>query len=821
MSRFFIPEVIQTSALDCGPAALKSLLAGFGSNIGYAHLRELCQTGLDGTSIDTIETVANQFGLQAEQILLPPDHLLIPAAKALPAVVVVTLPNGVTHFVVVWRHIFGWLQVMDPAVGRRWIRADSFLPDVYRHSALVPAADALEFLASDDFTRVLRVRLQNLGIERLPPPTPALDAAVRFLQPLVANRAVRKGREAGLLLERLCALPELIPQDFWCFQPAEDEQIRLRGAVLVRAEGGADTRVDTRVCGVKTRLDASCPRLIPVLLLALLMAAGGTLLEALLFRGLLDASLNLALAGQRIAAMTALLLFSFALLLLEIPLFSATLRLGRQLETRFRTAFLNKLPRIADRYFQTRPIADMAERSHVMHRLRQLPDQVRQLLSATFQLIATAAGIIWLEPRSWPVVLLTLLAALIPLFNASFVMAERDTRVRTHSGGLMRFYLDAMLGLMPIRAHGAARSLWREHDKLLGEWASANVRLQRAIVLGEALQLFAMFGLVILLLLSHAFAGANIGRVLLIAYWALNMPALGQNIATVTRQYPHYRSLLLRLLEPLSAREEPAGSPAFWTAAPSLEFRNAGTGSILSSINIHLAAASQTAIVGPSGAGKSSLLALLLGWLTPDSGEILVNGQPLDLASLRAQCAWVDPAIQLWNESLQENLTYGAAASDLALAIDTAALRSVLEGLPDGLQTKLGENGGLVSGGEGQRVRFGRALARRDAKIVLLDEPFRGLDGEKRRQLLAKARHYWRGATLLCVTHDLHETLTFDRVLVMEHGHIVEDGCPCRLKANPNSRYSQLLRAEDDAQTRLWQSSVWRRLQISKGRLSC
>jgi ATP-binding cassette subfamily B protein len=812
--------VIQTSALDCGPAALKSLLAGFGANVGYARLRELCRTSLDGTSIDTIETVANDFGLNAEQIMLPADHLLIPAANALPAVVVVTLPNGVTHFVVVWRRTFGWLQVMDPAVGRRWIRADAFLRDVYRHSALVPACDALDFLASDDFTRVLQVRLRKLGIQQQPPPTPTLDAAVRFLQALVDSHAVRKGRQARFLLERLCARPDLIPAGYWCFIPAEDEQIRLRGAVLIRASRGADTRV----CGIETHLGAfrpAIPGAIAILLFALLMAAGGTFLEALLFRGLLDASLNLALAGQRLAAMAALLLFSFGLLLLEIPLFSATLRIGRQLETSFRMAFLNKLPRIADRYFQSRPIADMAERSHVMHRLRQLPDQIRQLLSAILQLTATAGGIVWLEPRAWPLVLLTLLAALIPLFNAHFVMAERDTRVRTHSGGLMRFYLDAMLGLVPIRAHGAGRALWREHDRLLGEWASASVRLQRAVVAGEALQLAAMFGLVVMLLLSHAFAGADIGRVLLIAYWALNMPALGQNIATVTRQYPHYRSLLLRLFEPLNASEEPAGSPAIWAAAPSLEFRNVSVGTFLSSINIHLAEASQTAIVGPSGAGKSSLLALLLGWLTPDSGDILVNGRPLDFASLRAQCAWVDPAVQLWNESLQDNLTYGAAKADLAMAIDTAALRNLLEGLPDGLQTKLGENGGLISGGEGQRVRFGRALARRDARVVLLDEPFRGLDGEKRRDLLAKARHYWRGATLLCVTHDLRETQTFDRVLVVEQGRIVEDGCPCRLKANARSRYSQLLRAEESTRMQLWQSSAWRRIQIAKGRLSC
>ncbi len=71
-ARLIVPEVVQTSNMDCGPAALKSLLEGFGIPVNYGRLREACQTGVDGTSIDTIEEVANQLGLQAEQIMLRP-----------------------------------------------------------------------------------------------------------------------------------------------------------------------------------------------------------------------------------------------------------------------------------------------------------------------------------------------------------------------------------------------------------------------------------------------------------------------------------------------------------------------------------------------------------------------------------------------------------------------------------------------------------------------------------------------------------------------------------------------------------------------------
>ena len=92
--RFFAPEVVQTSAMDCGPAALKSLLEGFGVRVSYGRLREACQTDVDGTSINTLEDIAIQLGLQAEQVMLPADHLALPEAQALPAIAPARIISG-------------------------------------------------------------------------------------------------------------------------------------------------------------------------------------------------------------------------------------------------------------------------------------------------------------------------------------------------------------------------------------------------------------------------------------------------------------------------------------------------------------------------------------------------------------------------------------------------------------------------------------------------------------------------------------------------------------------------------------------------------
>ncbi|MCI0407631.1 MAG: ATP-binding cassette domain-containing protein, partial [Acidobacteria bacterium] len=246
---------------------------------------------------------------------------------------------------------------------------------------------------------------------------------------------------------------------------------------------------------------------------------------------------------------------------------------------------------------------------------------------------------------------------------------------------------------------------------------------------------------------------------------------------------------------------------------------------LLNRLNLALEAGSHVAIVGPSGAGKSSLVGILLGWHRPATGQVLVDGAPFDgqrLERLRRETAWVDPIVQLWNRSFLDNLLYGASTGPrlpIGWVVDQADLREVLEKLPDGLQTPLGEGGALVSGGEGQRVRLGRAMLRPGVRLVILDEPFRGLDRQRRRELLARARQLWRGATLLCITHDLSETLTFDRVLVLEEGQIVENGIPTHLAERPGSRYRSMLEAENSVQKDLWSSATWRRLWLEAGRL--
>ncbi|HEU4534742.1 MAG TPA: cysteine peptidase family C39 domain-containing protein, partial [Polyangiaceae bacterium] len=148
---FLAEQVVQSSRMDCGPAALKCFLAGFGVRTSYDRLREACQTSLDGTSIDTLEEVANALGIPATQHLLPKDALPEVSASLVPALLVVSLPGGATHFVVLWRRAGGLLHVMDPATGRRWVTPASFSPEVYVHELPLFADDWLTFCLEGPF----------------------------------------------------------------------------------------------------------------------------------------------------------------------------------------------------------------------------------------------------------------------------------------------------------------------------------------------------------------------------------------------------------------------------------------------------------------------------------------------------------------------------------------------------------------------------------------------------------------------------------------------------------------------------------------------
>lgn len=874
--RWLAPEVVQTSSMDCGPAALKCLLEGHGVPVSYGRLREACQTSVDGTSIDTIEVVARQLGLAAEQVLVPRDFLALGGKAALPAMVVVRHADTATHFVVIWARHGNWLQIMDPAIGRRWISCQQFEAQIFAHQQAVLASDWHEWCESAEFQAPTTARLLALGLSAEGAAGllveaaaeggwfgfGALDASARLCAALAEARGLARGDEAAAVTTALFRdtlasghdIFAIIPEEYWSALPditntdPAREMLVIRGGVMLKAapraadfaeESAAKADLSPELAAALAapaanplrqfwsllRADAALrPGLLggAVLVQALAMAA-----QILVLRGLLEVTQHLALPAQRLGALLAITALVAFTGILDLGLAASAIGQGRRLEARLRQALFTKLPRLHDRYFQSRPITDMADRSHAVPLVRSVPQAALQAAQVLTELVLTLCAIAITAPGStgWAlaIVAVAVLAPLVvqPLLN------ERDLALRNHGGALHGFYLDALLGLAPIRAHRAERAISLSHESLLVDWTRAARTLAAWATGAQGLAAALSTGLGIVLLAAHFAARGELrGTDLLLVFWTLRLPGAATSLAGLARQCPAMRNVLLRQMEPLEAPEEATSHTAATAPSGPAAIRItggavvAGGHTILEDVDLAIAPGEHVAVVGRSGAGKSSLLGLLLGWHRLAQGTVLVDDAPLDgaaLARLRLDTAWVDPQVQLWNRSLLDNLTYAVDDEDLGRVralVEASGLMGISSRLPDGLQSPLGESGGLLSGGEGQRVRLGRALLSPSSRLALLDEPFRGLDRTQRSALMASARRWWQGTTLLCVTHDIAETQAFDRVLVIEDGRITADGNPRTLAQVPGP-YRDLIAAEAAMIGSRWRAATWRRWQVS------
>ena len=868
--RLLAPEILQGSAMDCGPAALACLLGGFGIPADLGRLREACQTDVDGTSIDAVEELAIELGLDAEQVMVPVDHIPLASAGAVPAVLVVDTPSGGLHFVVIWRRHGGFAQVMDPQIGRRWIGWRELLGRAHRHRLGVSAQAWREWAGSSDSLGPLQERIVRLGctrrfaasaIERAAADPgwrglARLDAAVRMVADGLENRQLGRGVEARRLLEHLTApttSDDAIPEGYWSVRAVADagDRLWLEGAVLVRVRGhrpeGAPTSDRARPDLERARhaagpgplralarlLVADGVRPLVLIAVALAVAAGAVVIEALLLRTLLELSVVLRPPPQRLVGVAAVLAFLAGMAMLEPPVTAALLAAGRRLETGLRVAWLTKLPLLGERYMRTRPAADMAERVHGLHHLRSLPLLAGRALEVALQLLLTAGALIWLDPAGAPLVVLAAAAALVVPIVGLPLLGERELRVRVHSAALIGLALDALRGSTTIRVHNGHAAIVREHEDRLAGWRGARLELVDlgwGLELGHLLLAFAASGW---LVVDHLGRRGATPAVLLLVYWALRLPVLAEVFGRYLRELPLYRSIATRVLEPLGAPEEELGDASRHTIAASEQARTSGVEAwfegvtvhaagreILHGVELRLEAGTALALVGPSGAGKSTLLGLLLGRHRPSSGRLSVDGQAIDgrvVAELRRETAWVDPEARLWDRSLLANLYYGAepgATRPLADVLEAAGLDRWLAGFREGLQTRVGDGGSLLSGTEGSAARLGRALVRERVRLVLVDEALRGLDRNLRRTLLGRLRSWWPDATLIAVTHDLDELDLFDRVAVLEEGRLVEDGSVAGLAARPGSRLAAMLEASVDVT-----ETTWQRLALDGGRL--
>jgi ATP-binding cassette, subfamily B, bacterial len=217
-------------------------------------------------------------------------------------------------------------------------------------------------------------------------------------------------------------------------------------------------------------------------------------------------------------------------------------------------------------------------------------------------------------------------------------------------------------------------------------------------------------------------------------------------------------------------------------------------------ISFKVSAGEKVAIVGPSGAGKSTLFHLLLRFYDPASGVISVDGVPIRTASpqeVRSRIALVPQESVAFAATARENIRFGrpdASDAEVERASDLAHATEFIRRLPGGFEAQLGERGVTLSGGQRQRIAIARAILR-DAPLLLLDEATSALDAESETLVQTALEELMKHRTTLVIAHRLATVLSCDRILVMEHGRIVEQGTHTSLVA-AGGLYARLARLQ-------------------------
>lgn len=429
----------------------------------------------------------------------------------------------------------------------------------------------------------------------------------------------------------------------------------------------------------------------------------------------------------------------------------------------------------------------------------------------------------WLAYHYEPIFALITLTALVAYVAFTILVTEWRTHFRREMNELdsraNARAIDSLINYETVKYFNNEAFEAARYDKSLLNWQEAAIRSQTSLSVlnvGQSL----IIAVAVTLMVWQAVAGVQagtmtLGDLVLVNAFLIQLYIPLNFLGVLYREIKQSVVDMERLFALLAQNREVADRPEAKAlvvaqgevAFDAVRFAYDARRPIFDGLSIRLPAGRTTAVVGSSGAGKSTLSRLLYRFYDPDAGRILIDGQPIDTvtqASLRKAIGIVPQDTVLFNDTLAYNIRYGrpdAAPEEVVEAARAAHLGALIDKLPDGLETMVGERGLKLSGGEKQRVAIARALLKRPS-IMVFDEATSSLDSESERVIQQEIREVSQGRTTLVIAHRLSTIVDADQILVLEQGRLVEQGRHGELIAR-GGRYAELweLQARQAQQT--------------------
>ena len=385
------------------------------------------------------------------------------------------------------------------------------------------------------------------------------------------------------------------------------------------------------------------------------------------------------------------------------------------------------------------------------------------------------------------------------------VMNEADTEANSKA-------VDSLLNYETVKYFGNEEHEARRYDGAFATYERAAVRTRTSLSTLNIGQAFIIACGVTAMMTMAAFGVRNgsmtvgdfvlVNAYLIQLYMPLNILGL---VYREIRQSLIDMDAMFRLLDvPAEVRDRP-GAPDLKKGAGEIRFEHVDFSydqrrPILKDVSFTLKPGHKVAIVGPSGSGKSTISRLLFRFYDVTGGRITIDGQDLrevTQASLRAAIGIVPQDTVLFNDTIGYNIAYGrpgASPGQIERAARLAHIHDFIAGLPDGYDTRVGERGLKLSGGEKQRVAIARTILK-EPEILLFDEATSALDSRTEKEIQRNLAEVARGRSTLMIAHRLSTVVDADEILVLEEGRIVERGSHAELLRN-NGRYAEMWRRQ-------------------------